>query len=51
MSIFVYTGLALAIKLRRCIAVPVIVERLSPRIQLLVTAVGNALCCGMRRSV
>ena len=46
-SIFVYTGLALAIKLRRCIAVPVIVERLSPRIQLLVTAVGNALCCGM----
>lgn len=44
MSLFVYTGLAQCIRLRRCITVPVLVERTSAAMQQLITAIGNVLC-------
>ena len=44
MTIFVFGGLAMAIRLNRCVAVPVIGEKLKPRVRYFVLAVGNLLC-------
>ncbi len=44
MTIFVFGGLAMAIRKDRCVAVPVIGEKLKPRVRIFVLAVGNLLC-------
>lgn len=46
MAVFVYGGLAMAIRERKCVVVPVFLERMSPRVRLFFVGVGN-LCCGL----
>lgn len=45
MAVFVYGGLCMAIRERKCVIVPVVLEHLKPRVRLFVVAVGNLLCC------
>lgn len=47
MCVFVYAGLALAISQDKVIFVPVIVERLSVKVQGVIKCVGNILCAVM----
>jgi TRAP-type C4-dicarboxylate transport system permease small subunit len=44
MTVFVFGGLAMAVRKDRCVAVPVIGERLKPRVRLFVLGIGNLLC-------
>lgn len=45
MAVFVYGGLCMAIRERKCVVVPVVLEHMKPRVRLFVTAIGNLLCC------
>lgn len=45
MAVFVYGGLCMAIRERKCVIVPVVLEHMKPRARLFVTAIGNLLCC------
>lgn len=46
MAVFVYGGLAMAIRERKCVVVPVFLERMPPRVRLFFVGVGN-LCCAL----
>lgn len=46
MAVFVYGGLATAIRERKCVVVPVFLERMNPRVRLFFVGVGN-LCCAL----
>lgn len=46
MAVFVYGALAMAIRERKCVIVPVFLEMMKPRLRLIFVAVGN-LCCGV----
>lgn len=44
MAVFVYGGLAMAIRERKCVTVPVFLEMMKPRLRLAFVGVGNVCC-------
>ena len=44
MAVFVYGGLAMAIRERKCVTVPVFLEMMKPRLRLIFVGIGNACC-------
>ena len=45
MAVFVYGGLAMAIRERKCVIVPVFLEMMKPRLRLFFVSIGNFCCC------
>jgi TRAP-type C4-dicarboxylate transport system permease small subunit len=45
MCVFVFGGLCMAVRERKCISVPVLTDYLKPAARLIVLGTGNILCC------
>lgn len=45
MAVFVYGGLALAVRQRGCVTVPVFTDMMGPRLKRFFIGIGNLICC------